>query len=1587
VATVIGLGVQFSANANGMTKGLSQVDRQLLNLGKQVSDASRLFDGFAKSSGSAAAAQQQVATDVGFLTSAFKTGQLSAEEFAENLRDIAGSAREQAAAFAEGARLTEQTATAEERRVAQLQRLDDLLAAGAISQETYSRAVGQASGAAAAAAAATAASERDRARVIAEGATLTASVQNVQEKRAAELQRLAGLLSAGAISEETYARAVTVASGAQSEAEAGERSRQQALAEGARIAEQTATAEERRVGQLERLGSLLEQGAIDAEVYGRAVASSTAGFDGTQAERFAQAIAPLQERLQAGSISFEEFSRQASGISDAVSGATSSSQRSEEAILALKQRFDAGAISIEEYRTQFSQIQAGNISSQLSVEVLGVREGVAASEQLQAAIAGLQGKQIDAVLELSGVESLDDLRTRLDGIDGRQVDALLSVLGVETVEDARQRLESIDGTQVEAQLRVIGFESINDARAAVDSLQDRSVTASLDFFGTDSIEDVRSRINSLDGATAEAFLKVSGFDSIEQAQEKLASLTNVDVTAFLSLLGVDTIDDARQRLATLDGTEVLAQLQTAGFESIEQAQSLINSLEGKDITVLAESLGVDSVEQLTAVINAVESRTVTLDAETNADETSAAVKSLVDEQREYQQLVQEASRITQKYTSDEERRAAAIAQIERVNATGALSEEVYARAIEDASGAKEEAARAAQEYASQQARAAAIVEANLSTEERASRDYAAAITELDRLRDSGLIGEQDYAKAVDRSAAAYAKATAAASSYDDAAKSSGDAGLLKFSELSGVLAAIPGPIGNVAGRLSGLSSAGEGLGKVFGGGAGLSGGLANIGASVAGLVNPFTVGLAAVAAFGAGASAVASGLIDLEDRVEKLGNTADKLGVSFEFIQLLEEAGNRSGVSIESVSTAFGKLQKTLAGADEESKAATAALAKLGIAFTDLENLSPEEQIRLIGEQLQGIDDPAKRTAAAMQIFGKSGADLLPFFAQLGPAADDIERLGGSLTAIDRSRIDDFGNGIDALGVASSRLGELLLLPFVGLGEGIAQGSAEFLGGINAIVGPIGDVLQPVLAGLGTAFEVVGVVIGGIGRVIGEIISPIGDLAQAFGAVGEAFNTAFVDVVRYLVDGEVAASDFAMSFTPLGAVADNLGAIGETVSRVANIIGTALSQVGDYIGGVLASWAEFFGLESAIESIGGLISSVFGGVSSTFETISNAIGGTVGRLLTIAENFLGITAEVETAITPELDLSQPSLAASQFAKDIGAAATAAAEFGQAGFQAALSYQNSLEQIAQLQADGTLTADEAKKAAEQEKAAFEAKIATLDREAQAQASAAEAARKAADEKIAAAERAAAAAVDADRKLADAFITAQGLGGGGQVTAADTLLAIVRQIEETEAAIVDARAAGDTAAEQAAIRRLAVLDQAQAAAEESATFGFSTQDAERAIASVREGLDDAFSFVNFELAPEAFTAAQEQLAQLEADLEAKVIDPETFEQAADAIRSGFEDALKTAERIRDLNEQYAQRAAEIDAERIDALSKVSQQTVQATDVRTSEGASEFLRLATGREDPAISEYRKQLSELQKIAREIGKLGGVVDIVGAA
>jgi hypothetical protein len=172
-------------------------------------------------------------------------------------------------------------------------------------------------------------------------------------------------------------------------------------------------------------------------------------------------------------------------------------------------------------------------------------------------------------------------------------------------------------------------------------------------------------------------------------------------------------------------------------------------------------------------------------------------------------------------------------------------------------------------------------------------------------------------------------------------------------------------------------------------------------------------------------------------------------------------------------------------------------------------------------------------------------------------------------------------------------------------------------------------------------------------------------------------------------------------------------------------------------------------------------------------------------------------------------------------------------------------------------------------------------------------------------------------------------------------------------------------------------------AAAAASADAVAKQAEKDRQR-IAQVQQQLDQTFTFDNFTIAPNAFQQAQDQIAELEGLLEAGFIDADGFQFAADQVRQGFEDAVRSAEQLQDLQLQYAEEVAAIDAERADALSRVSQEPLRVEDVRTSGGFAELVRLASGREDPAIEEARKQTQELGKISREIQKLGGTVEMI---
>lgn len=124
------------------------------------------------------------------------------------------------------------------------------------------------------------------------------------------------------------------------------------------------------------------------------------------------------------------------------------------------------------------------------------------------------------------------------------------------------------------------------------------------------------------------------------------------------------------------------------------------------------------------------------------------------------------------------------------------------------------------------------------------------------------------------------------------------------------------------------------------------------------------------------------------DAIASYQDIAEKIGDTAEAVASLKPAADVSGTALEEVAAASIKLSAALSKTDDESKGVGKALAAIGISIEDFKKLSPVEQIDAIAQGLAKFEDGAGKTAVAVTLLGKSGAQLLPFLNDLADGAE-----------------------------------------------------------------------------------------------------------------------------------------------------------------------------------------------------------------------------------------------------------------------------------------------------------------------------------------------------------------------------------------------------------------------------------------------------------------------------------------------------------------------------------------------------------------------------------------------------------------------
>src|SRR5690625_1272255 len=184
------------------------------------------------------------------------------------------------------------------------------------------------------------------------------------------------------------------------------------------------------------------------------------------------------------------------------------------------------------------------------------------------------------------------------------------------------------------------------------------------------------------------------------------------------------------------------------------------------------------------------------------------------------------------------------------------------------------------------------------------------------------------------------------------------------------------------------------------------------------------VGAAGVA-FVASMATVAVSTSKTMDEMRKM---AQATGLSVEALSALAYVANQSGLEQQTLVNAMGRLSKGISDAARDTGDAKRAFDTLGISIKDASgSLRDADQVLIdFAEEISKLPDGTQKTALAMQVFGRAGAQLVPFLNNgrdgIKELSDEARRFGIVLDTDVAKQAERFNDNLTRLGAVKQGL-------------------------------------------------------------------------------------------------------------------------------------------------------------------------------------------------------------------------------------------------------------------------------------------------------------------------------------------------------------------------------------------------------------------------------------------------------------------------------------------------------------------------------------------------------------------------------------
>lgn len=415
--------------------------------------------------------------------------------------------------------------------------------------------------------------------------------------------------------------------------------------------------------------------------------------------------------------------------------------------------------------------------------------------------------------------------------------------------------------------------------------------------------------------------------------------------------------------------------------------------------------------------------------------------------------------------------------------------------------------------------------------------------------------------------------------------------------------------------------------------AAFSDGLKSAGSKLAGFGASLRKAIVPMVAIGTAAAAgVGVAVKNTIDAADEMSKAAAKFGIPIETLSRLKYAADLSDVSLQGLGTAVGRLSRQMADAAAGTGEAVDAFASIGVAFQNADgSLRPTEDVLSdIADRFAAMPDGAAKTAAAMELMGRSGAEMIPLLNGGAKALEEMkaeaDTFGQVFTAEMGANAEAFNDNMTRLRGAFGNIAADLtakLLPYLAqFTDWLVENGPRLA---NVVVGFVN--LGAEIIHLGQAVvKFVTDAVAGFQRFDAEVTAVVVGIEQTLASLPAKFIQIGRDIIAGLLAGlkekweTVKAWFQSLAENIPQWVRDKLGI--QSPSTVFAEIGTNIMQ-----GLAQGLDAEKDGIKSGVDSFAQGIASTFidvlKGATSLREGLGDILGGFADKMLSAGIGGLG----------------------------------------------------------------------------------------------------------------------------------------------------------------------------------------------------------------------------------------------------------------------------------------------------------------------------------------------------------------------------